>query len=261
MDCFVPARQSEVQRLKRLTRRFGLDSTPISSDYRVVDDVVSVPLNANGWDDVGVARRQHEAYQELLEQMVAGNPREDFGVAAAAIHATGVVAPTVVEVGCGSGYYSVVLEHLVDRPIRYVGIDSASAMIRLARSAFGARFVVGDATRLPFGSRSADIVFNGVSLMHIDNFDVAIGEAVRVSAGWCIFHTVPLLKVRPTTRLLKRAYGAETLEVIFNESELLSHLAESGLEVVAAPTSLDYDLESVLGERTITRTLVCRKAA
>lgn len=230
-----------------------------SSEYRVIDDA-ELAAAPSAWLGEGVAQRQHEAYDVLLREMLAGHPRRDFTIAADAVKATGMTAPSVLEVGCGSGYYLLVFRHLVGSEVRYVGLDSAASMVTLAAAVYGPSFLVGDATRLPMHSRSIDIVFNGVSLMHTDDYGAAISEAARVSSGWCIFHTVPMVKERSTTRLVKRAYGSQTLELIFNESELVRHLAENGLTIVSAAPSIEYDLEPVLNEPTFTRTLVCRKA-
>ncbi|MCP6757053.1 class I SAM-dependent methyltransferase, partial [Klebsiella pneumoniae] len=70
-------------------------------------------------------------------------------------------------------------------------------------------FGVADATRLPYPDRAFDIVFNGVSLMHIIDYAAAIREAARVSSGFCIFHSVPMFDGdQATTFLQKYAYGA-----------------------------------------------------
>lgn len=245
--------------LDRLINRLGQNRQP-SSDYRVVDDTALVDAETGAFQDANVARRQHEAYESLLHDMFDGNPRQDLKVAADAVRSTGMTAPTILDVGCGSGYYSVVFRHMVGTDVRYVGVDSSTSMIALAASAVGSFFLVGDATRLPMHSESIDIVFNGVSLMHTNDYGAAIREAARVSSQWCIFHTVPMVKERSTTRLLKRAYGLQTLELIFNESELLTRLGENGLAVVSAAPSIEYDLEPVLYEPTFTKTLLCSKS-
>jgi ubiquinone/menaquinone biosynthesis C-methylase UbiE len=190
--------------------------------------------------------------------MHAGNPRLDFTVAAQALLMTGLDSSTLLEVGCGSGYYSEVLPLLSGRTVQYTGLDYSPAMVDVARENYpGSEFVVGDATALPFAENSFDIVMNGVSLMHILGYKDAIAESGRVARKWCIFHTVPLLVSRQTTVLTKNAYGSPTVEVIFNEDELRTLLKENGMNIRHTLESIPYDLSDVLGERTVTQTFVC----
>ena len=96
--------------------------------------------------------------------------------------------------------------------------------------------------------------------MHLMSYQKSVEESRRVSKRWCIFHTVPLLETRATTVLRKDAYGQPTLEIIFNNAELLAVFTANGLRVRAAIDSLPYDLEPVLGEPTVTKTFVCEVA-
>ena len=96
-------------------------------------------------------------------------------------------------------------------------------MIARARARYpSAAFEVADATRLPYADGAFDIVFNGVSLMHIIDYQAAIREAARVAARYCIFHTVPVFDDHPTTFLRKYAYGAPVVEIVFGKQELMS---------------------------------------
>jgi ubiquinone/menaquinone biosynthesis C-methylase UbiE len=123
------------------------------------------------------------------------------------------------------------------------------------------RFVTGDATALPFKPDSCDIVIAGTCLMHIADYAGAIAESRRVTRKWCIFHTVPVLQRRETTTLRKKAYGAWTVEVIFNEGALRALFQRHGLHVRAVFDSVSYDLGSILGEKTSTKTFVCEAVA
>jgi ubiquinone/menaquinone biosynthesis C-methylase UbiE len=164
----------------------------------------------------------------------------------------------ILEVGCGSGYYSENLSYLLGQTIHYIGIDYSAAMVSLARQEYPERpFMLGDATALPFADGTIDIVMNGVSLMHIVHYKAAIAEARRVAQNWCIFHTVPILRDGKTTFLQKRVYGEAAFEVIFNEAELHQLLEQRGLIVRHVLESVPYDLKLVVGEPTVTKTYVC----
>jgi SAM-dependent methyltransferase len=235
-------------------------------DYKVLDspDIVKRAYDArahdslSAWHDQVVARRQHAAYTGLIEEMYGGRSRQDLVVAAEAVWRTGVRGPMILEVGCGSGYYSEILSYLLGQSIHYIGIDYSAAMVSLARQEYPERpFMLGDATALPFADGTIDIVMNGVSLMHIVHYKAAIAEARRVAQNWCIFHTVPILRDGKTTFLQKRVYGEAAFEVIFNEAELHQLLEQRGLIVRHVLESVPYDLKLVVGEPTVTKTYVC----
>lgn len=252
------------RQIARIWQRFTRNRMPGSARNGVSTDYVTLDRpdagNFNGWRRDAVAERQHQAFASLVEAARAGHPRQDFVVAAQAIEATGLADPLVVEVGCGSGYYSEVLPLLLGHPVRYVGIDYATSMTRLARHAYPAvPFVTGDACYLPLRTGSCDILLSGTSLMHIADYRQAIAESVRVSRQWCIFHTVPVMANRTTTLLRKRAYGEPVIEVIFNQAELETLFAANGLVIHQVFESIPYDLSAVLGERTWTLTYLCHK--
>lgn len=238
--------------------RKGAPPNQASADYSLLSRDAAADGQFKSWHDHSVTERQDAAYRSLLQEMYAGQPRQDFLVAAEAVRCTGMDDPLILEVGCGSGYYSEILSYLLNRSVRYVGLDYSAAMLQLARKSYPEQlFVLGDATALPFDDGSLDVVMNGVSLMHILSYETAIAEARRVAARWCIFHTVPVLRNRQTTFLQKKVYGEPGFEVIFNEAELHQILEQRGLIVRQILESVPYDLKRVVGEATVTKTYVC----
>lgn len=257
MNWLLRKLRGAVRRLSGARREAG--SGPSSSGYVVIDREAALATRLDGWFDRSVAERQDAAFARLIDAMRAGRPRVDLVVLAEAIAATGLAAPELLEIGCGSGYCSEAIAHLGTPGVRYTGLDYSEEMIDVARERYpGLRFVVGDAAALPFENGAFDIAVDGVALMHIVDYERAVAECVRVAREWAIFHTVPVLGRRPTTFLRKEAYGSPTVEVIINEAELLSLFERSGLRVVRAWESLPYDLRAVLGEPTTTRTYLCR---
>ncbi|MEK9285527.1 class I SAM-dependent methyltransferase [Bradyrhizobium sp. ISRA442] len=229
-----------------------------SSDYRVLsgrDEARQLLLSSGGWLAARTVARQERAYRGLIADMKRGRPRIDFEVAAKAIAATGIRRPRVIEIGCGTGSYSEVLATLLSGAIDYRGMDYSEAMIARARIHHpGRSFDVGDATRLPYGNRSFEIVFNGVALMHIVDYEVAIHEAARVAERYCIFHGVPVFHDHKTTFLTKLAYGAPVIEVIFGKRELLSICNKAGLLLEAEWPGIPYDMHEVTGHHSMTET-------
>jgi ubiquinone/menaquinone biosynthesis C-methylase UbiE len=118
--------------------------------------------------------------------------------------------------------------------------------------------VVGDATALPFADGAFETVLNGVSLMHILRYDLAVAESRRVARRWCIFHTVPITQKRPTTVLRKLAYGGPVVEIVLNEKELLTLIENHGLRVRQVFESIPHIyLDKVLSDTVSARTYLC----
>jgi len=239
--------------LWRLFRR----EVPVSYGYKVINNNTSSEL-LRGWQDPIVAKKQYEAFIPILQQMREGKPREDFIAVAKAVKMTELEAPFIIEVGCGSGWNSEVLASLLRHPVRYLGLDYSSAMAALGKKCYpNIPFVVGDATALPFQDGVCDILLSGTVLMHLAGYQKAICESRRLAKKWCIFHTVPVMQRRATTKLSKYAYGKPVVEVIFNETELLDLMRQNGLTVRYSFDSVPYDLSFVLHEPTLNKTYLC----
>lgn len=239
--------------LRRLAGR-----VPISSTYEVLARRPALD-RSEAWIDPAVATRQHQAFLPVLAEMRKGNSRGDFTALASAISATKATNPHILELGCGTGWNNEVIKTLYQRPFRYTGLDCSSTMIQIAREAHKeATFVVGDATATPFPDGSCDILVSGTVLMHLINYEQAVAESRRLAAAWCIFHTVPYVLDRPTTFLRKLAYGKPTIEIVFNEDELIRLFSASGLQLEQTFESLPYNLKAVLGVETSTRTYLCK---
>lgn len=260
-------------KLPRIVRQIGkrvVKATPIlrrhvlpSSDYRLlggVDEARSVSALSFGWLAARTVMRQERAYQGLIAAMKRGEPRLDFKIAAEAVGAVGIVHPRLLEVGCGSGYYSEVLATLCPGGVQYIGIDYSDTMIARARAQYpSTAFEVADATRLPYADNTFDTVFNGVSLMHIVDYQAAIREAARVAAHSCIFHTVPVFDDYQTTFLTKYAYGAPVAEVVFSKQELMSLCEKVGLRLEREWACIPYDVSEVTGHHSTTETYLFSK--
>jgi ubiquinone/menaquinone biosynthesis C-methylase UbiE len=255
-------------KLPRIIRTVGkrlVNAIPIlrrhilfSTDYRMLSgpaEAQCVGVSSNGWLAARTVARQERAYADLIRAMKTGEPRLDLKVAAEAIAATAIPNPHVLEVGCGSGYYSEVFATLLKGGVRYAGIDYSDAMIARARAHYpSATFDVADATKLPYAEAAFDIVFNGVSLMHIVDYPAAIREAARVALRYCVFHTVPVFADHPTTYLRKYAYGAPVIEVVFGKQELISLCEEAGLRLEREWPCIPYDVYGVTGHHSSTET-------
>ena len=260
-------------KLPRIVRQIGkrvVKAVPIlrrhimtSSDYRVLEgkeEARNTAASSAGWLAARTVARQERAYRTLIAAMKRGEPRLDFTVAAEAVGATGISEPRVLEIGCGSGYYSEVFATLVAGGVRYTGVDYSDAMIARARLHYPSiAFEVADATALPYADGAFDIVFNGVSLMHIIEYEAAIRETARVAARYCILHTVPVFGDHRTTYLRKYAYGAPVVEIIFSKPELMALCQQSGLRLEREWAGIHYDMTEVTGHYSTTETYLFSK--
>jgi ubiquinone/menaquinone biosynthesis C-methylase UbiE len=109
---------------------------------------------------------------------------------------------TVLDVGCGSGLYSIALASALPEA-RVVGIDRSRGMLRIARrqaarkSLGNCTFQQGDALRLPFPAHSFDAVVAAGLLTGLNDRAQAILEMVRV--------------LRPTGRLCLAEFDRASL--------------------------------------------------
>jgi SAM-dependent methyltransferase len=232
----------------------------LSADYEVVSLDQARRRQAGGWHSARIAAHQDAAYQQLLDSMRRGEPRIDMSVAAQAVDRVGLVRPSLLEIGCGSGYYSEILAALAQSQIDYMGIDYSAAMIARARARYPeGNFAVGDATALAFRDASFDIAFNGVSLMHILDYEKAIEESSRVARKAAIFHSVPVFLGYPTTFLHKYAYGGPVVEAVFNRDELIACFARARLRLIQSWPTIPYDVSAVTGAPSHAETFLCEK--
>jgi ubiquinone/menaquinone biosynthesis C-methylase UbiE len=232
----------------------------ISCDYEVVSAAEARRRQARGWHRPITITRQDRAYQTLLNAMHQGAPRVDLRIAAEAVDRVGLAVPTLLEIGCGSGYYSEILDCLAKSGVVYNGVDYSAAAIKRAVTRYpGGHFTVGDATVLAFPDQSFDIAFNGVSLMHILDYEKAISESARVARKAVIFHSTPVFANHPTTHLHKYAYGAPVVEMVFNRDELIACFGKSGLRLVESWRTIDYDVSAVTGASSHAETFLCEK--
>jgi ubiquinone/menaquinone biosynthesis C-methylase UbiE len=83
---------------------------------------------------------------------------------------------TLLDVGCGTGFYSVAL---AERGWAVTGVDISEDMLRLAH-ARGVDAVHADAAALPFDNESFDAVVSICTHTDVDDFAAAVREVARV---------------------------------------------------------------------------------
>ncbi len=212
------------------------------------------------WKNDSLPAKQLEIVkQELAAIKTSGNMPAHMRTLVDEIRQLALVKPSILEIGCSSGYYSEVFK-LAGLAVQYTGCDYSESFIALAKQRYPhLPFMVCDGTKLPYDNNSFDIAISGCCILHIINYEAAIAETARVAKKYAIFHRTPVLHQRATTYTHKQGYGVDMIEILFNESELMDLFKQYGLAVVAIHTpALNVKLVE-LKEPAYTKNYVCMK--
>lgn len=148
-------------------------------------------------------------------------------------------APTLLDVGCGSGDVPVWIASQVGRHVSVVGVDVKALHLRVAPAAL--RGVVADVHALPFADSLFDVVTASLFLHHFDGADVAcvLRELFRVTRALLVVNDlrrarVPYLFGRAAFPLLFRSRvstldGLLSIRRSFTRRELAGVFAEAGI--------------------------------
>jgi len=107
-------------------------------------------------------RRADEFEKQLLNELLAYLPAIE----------------TALDVGCGTGHFS---RWFAARGLHVVGVDLSTEMLVESRRLRGPSCVRGRAERLPFSSRSVDVVAFIMTFEFVADPQIAVGEACRVA--------------------------------------------------------------------------------
>ncbi|HEX7089682.1 MAG TPA: methyltransferase domain-containing protein [Longimicrobiales bacterium] len=143
-----------------------------------------------------------------------------------------------LDLGCGTGRYARLLAAAGAGSV--VGLDlSAGMLMRAARQGpAGARWVLGDASVLPFRAASFDVVVSGLVLDHLPRLEPCFREVARVlrPGGRAVLAGVhPAMQRRRGADVTFRA-GGEVFRMrgyVHSPRQVRAALAAAGLDVVA----------------------------
>ena len=139
--------------------------------------------------------------------------------------------PTLLEIGCSSGYHGFVLSQRFPE-FKYTGVDFSPEVIAFGKSQFpGLELQVQNATSLNFPGEHFGVVISGCVLLHLDDWKLGIKESCRIAQNCVIFHRTPVTRA-PTALFTKKAYGVNMFEWSFNESEFVSEVESHGFRQV-----------------------------
>lgn len=225
----------------------------ISCGHRRIDAADVTEEMAAGWRDPSIPAQQRALVQRELESMYQGNVPVHFAALATLLRPHVPEDATLLEIGCASGYYYEILEYLLGRRIEYTGVDYSDTMIDMARQFYPRpRFFAADAKSLFFADRQFDVVVSSCVLLHVPNYRDHIAETARVANAMIVLHRTPVCRDSGTRYLTKKAYGVDTVELVFNEKELLYLFELEGFalaaqqEIAASPENDEYGISYLL---------------
>lgn len=116
----------------------------------------------------------------------------------------------VLDIGCNTGYCSFEIVHLAK--CRVVAVDINSEMIKVSKKIQKIdplgnliKFMIADATKLPFKNETFDTIVSGGSTVFIDKKEKAINEYKRVLKPWGFIADINFFyRIKPPSKLLKR---------------------------------------------------------
>jgi len=118
--------------------------------------------------------------------------QRDVGEQLLALLPVSLVGKRVLDLGCGTGYFS---KRLLERGAQVVCFDLSSEMLNRAQQRCGEQSVSyqqGDAEQLPFGDESFDFVFSSLALQWCEDLSRPLREIRRVlkPCGQAAFSTL-----------------------------------------------------------------------
>ena len=221
----------------------------ISQDYQTLDAQSNMDTLSEAWKDPRIPQRQRSLVEMQLAELYSGQVNPIFKILANLLSAAAPEGQRFLEIGCASGYYYEILEYLLNRRIRYCGVDYSEGLIAMAREIYpNAEFVQADGANLPFADNSFPCVISSCILLHTINYLDHIRETVRVAQSYVLVHRTPVCRAGPTQVMRKKAYDVETVELRFNEAELVQAFISQGMlldqavQYIALPEQDQYEV-------------------
>jgi ubiquinone/menaquinone biosynthesis C-methylase UbiE len=221
-------------RYKKEKDKFSaIDTGNVSCGYAKIEESQIQPSMVSAWKDKNIPQRQRALVQKELAEMYSGRVVTPYQVLADAMRPYVYPGCSLLEIGCASGYYYEILEYLLNKRINYTGVDYSEALIEMAKDYYPkAKFFAADGAHLPFKDCEFYIAVSSCILLHTPNYLEHIAETARVADRFVIAHRTPVCRQRPTQYMKKLAYDVETVELLFNEEQLLAQFMAYGLKLL-----------------------------
>ena len=192
---------------------------------------------SNSYADSSIAPKQRQLVDEQLQAMRNGEAPQHFQVVGRILSGlkeqAGARAFSLLDAGCGSGYYSEIISHFVPGGIHYIGVDFNLGMLSMARQYYpGLSVGRMDLRWLAVRDASVDLVMSGAAIVHIREWDAALKELTRVTRKWLLLHRTLVCKLTPTSVSVERHYEKDVYRVRISEAELLALIGTLGMDLI-----------------------------
>lgn len=148
------------------------------------------------WRQGWLTHSRSGIYGDLLYKRATGELPEMESSKAAAARLKTVLRPgdRLLDVGCGAGHYLRSLNHVVDVPFDYLGLDATPGYVELAKKALAGRprtrFGVADIYRLGEADAAHDVVMCNNVLLHLPSIEQPLRELCRVARRFVLIRTM-----------------------------------------------------------------------
>jgi len=211
------------------------DMSKITYGHTLIEPIQISESMISAWKSEEIPEKQRALVQQSLKKMYGGEISHTDQALVDCLHPYVFPGCSILEIGCASGYYYEILEYLLNKRLDYTGVDYSVPLIAMAKDYYPkARFDVADGAHLPFADASFPIVISSGILPHVPNYADHTKEASRVAQNITVVHRTPVCRKHPTQFLKKFAYGVETVEIIYNEEEIIAELESNDLQLVKA---------------------------
>lgn len=192
---------------------------------------------ARSYADSSIAPKQRRLVDAQLQAMRTGDPPAHFKVVGRILsrlkEQAGAQALSLLDAGCGSGYYYEIINHFVSGGVRYFGVDFNPGMLSMARKHYpGLSTARVDLRWLAVRDASVDLVLSGAAIVHIREWETVLKELTRVTRKWLLLHRTLVYKSTPTSVNVERHYDRDVYRVRINEAEILALIDKLGMDLI-----------------------------
>jgi ubiquinone/menaquinone biosynthesis C-methylase UbiE len=196
----------EISKLNNENSKYYFEEHP----YDIIESLISEKT-------MPVIKHIHISKVDAIYKLL--NPKKDF---------------MVLDLGCGTGYASLMHEGFANNDLKVVSVDISKSGVSMGKKysiKFGINrdFMVGDGTKLPFKNNSFDCVFCINLLHHIKNHQHTLNEMARVGKSVCCVEPNsmnPVQRRYQKTEIAKKAGDTKS----FFLKELKKDFESSGLK-------------------------------
>jgi Methyltransferase domain len=139
----------------------------------------------------------------------------------------------LLDLGCGVGHYSELVDRWYAGRVDYTGIDVSDEMVSTAASIWpGRRFMRGDALASELGYDDYDVVLAGALVDVLREWRPALDAVLGSAAPYVILHRQRVSSRRTTVRRAPGYAGGTTYRTVLSEDDLADAFARHAREVM-----------------------------